>query len=258
MNRLLYTDMCRMYGSKRFWFFVTAMAAVAFMFIVMQYTAMDYQVMLDRVIFLPISFYGLITGALISLFVGDDFSDGVIRNKLVAGRSRCAVFFSNLITCWSACLILYFFMIGITAGIGVFLFENNVTGTEFLRYLGLGMLTCIAFGSLYCMLSMLIGNKPNAVMACMALAFVMLLLSLHTNQILVQPQVKDGALNPHYADGVRRVFYEILHDGNPTGQAAQLSAMECYSPFRFIACDLLWIAVAAVLGTVLFQRKDIR
>ena len=258
MNRLLCTDMRRMYGSKRFLFFTAAMAAVSFMFIIMQYTAMDYQVLLNRVIFLPMSFYGLITGALISLFVGDDFSDGVIRNKLVAGRSRAAVYLSNLVTCWSACLVLYVFMIGITAGIGVFLFENNVTITDFLWYLGLGMLTGIAFGSLYCMLSMLIGNKPNAVMACMALAFVMLFLSLHTNQILVQPEYKNGALNLRYVDGVRCVIYEILHDMNPTGQAAQLSAMECYSKVRFIGCDLLWIAVTAILGAVLFRKKDIR
>lgn len=258
MNRLLYADLYRMYGKKRFWAFAIAMFGVGVMFILMQYTAMDYEVALDRVIFLPMSFYGMIAAALVSFFVGEDFSDGVIRSKLIAGRSRSSVYFSNLFTVGTAGLALYFWMVGLMVGMGIFLFENNVTGEEFMKMLGLGALTCLAMCSLFGMISMLKGEKATSVMVCMAVAFTMLFLCLHTHQIIVQPEYKDGVLNPHFARGIRRFLYEILHDLNPMGQAAQLSAMDCLNPWRWVICDVFWIVMGIGVGNICFQKKDIR
>lgn len=203
------------------------------------------------------SFYGVIIAALVSMFIGDDFSDGVIRNKLVAGRSRSAIYLANLVTVWTACVLLYIVTIATTVGFGISLFENNVTYTELFMFLGLGIMTCLSYGSIFTMLSMLIGDKSNAVVVCMGLSFVMLFLSLHTNDVVVQTEYKNGVLNPHFVTGVRRVIYELLHDINPTGQAAQLSAMKCLNPSRWISCCTFWILVAVVLGNAVFQKKDI-
>ena len=245
LSRLLRADFYRMYGKKCFWMFAGAMAAAAMMFIGMQYTAMDYQVGLDRVIFLPMSFYGVIVSAMISLFIGDDFSDGVIRNKLIAGRRKKEVYLSNFIVTQTACAAVYVGMTAMTVGIGIHLFENNVSVNEFLVYFLLGLLTCLAFGSIFCMLSMLIGNKSTAVMVSMGIAFFMLFLCLHTNQVLVQTEYKNGVLNPHFISGIRRIVYE-------------LSAMNYLNPIRWIFCDMFWIVIGVGVGSFLFERKDIK
>ena len=258
MNRLICVDIYRMYNNKRFWLSAVAMIAMAIMFIVMQYTAMDYAVALDRVIFLPMSFYGVLTASLISLFIGDDFSDGVIRNKLVAGRSRSSVYMSNMLVGWMASLSIYLLMVAVTTGIGICLFENNVTYGDYMSFLFLGLFTCLAYGRIFSMLSMLSGNKASSVMICMGLAFFMLFLCLHTNQVLVQQEYKNGILNPHYVSGGKRIVYEILHDINPTGQAAQMSDMNYLDRVRWISCDLFWMVVAAGVGNIVFQKKDIR
>lgn len=257
MSRLLYADLYRMYCKKRFWLFVASMIVLALMFIIMQYTAMDYVVSLDRVLFLPMSFYGVVIAALISLFVGDDFSDGVIRNKLIAGRHRSSIYMSNLVACWTACLTIYFFTIITTVGVGIHFFENNVTLENLFVFLILGLFTCMALGSVFCMLSMLLANKATSVMVCMGLAFCMLFLCLHTNQILMQQEYKNGVLNPHFVNGIWRVLYGILHDINPMGQVAQLSAMEYFNSFRWICCDVFWVLVGVVFGNIVFQRKNI-
>lgn len=79
-------------------------------------------------------------------------------------------------------------------------------------YLTLGTLTSVSYSSIFCILSMQIGSKSNAVMACMALAFFLLFLCLHTNQIMVKPEWKDGLPNPLYAEGARHLIYAFLHD----------------------------------------------
>lgn len=258
MSRLLRADAFRMYRGKWFWLSLGGMLLMAVAFIVMQYTAMDYSVPLSRVIFLPLSFYGVAVAALVSMFVGEDFSDGFIRNKIIAGRSRSSIFLSNLIVSWTACVLIYVIITLFTFVVGSGFFEIDVTLTEFCRYLLLGTFMCLAYGSIFGTVTMLTGNKAVSVMLCMGLAFLLLFLCLHTNQIMVQPEYKDGVLNPHYVDGVKKVLYGILHDVNPSGQAAQLSAMKIFHPVRWIACDIGWLLAAAGVGTVLFQRSDIR
>lgn len=258
MSKLLRADFYRMYHDKKFWLCLGAMLASAIMFIIMQYTAMDYVVELDRVIFLPMSFYGLAVAALIAYFIGDDFHDGVIRNKLVAGSSRSSVYFSNLICSWTACLAVYGITVTVTAAIGLPLFENSISLVKYLQFFIIGLFTCLAFGSIYVMLSMLLGERTRAVVVCMGLAFFMLFLCLHTNGMIVQEPYKNGLPNPHYVGGVKRMVYEFLHDLNPFGQAAQLSSMEYLNPVRWIGLDVFWIGLASVFGNFLFLKKDIQ
>lgn len=257
MSRLLRADAFRMYRGKWFWLCLGGMLLMSVAFIVMQYTAMDYSVPLSRVIFLPLSFYGVAVAALVSMYVGEDFSDGFIRNKLIAGRSRSSIFLSNLAISWTACVTIYLMITLFTFFVGRGFFEIDVAWTEFGRYLLWGMFMCLAYGSIFGTVTMLTGNKAVSVMLCMGLAFFMLFLCLHTNQIMVQPEYKDGVLNPHYVSGVKKIVYGILHDINPSGQAAQLSTMEIFHPVRWIVCDIGWMLAAGV-GTVLFQRADIR
>lgn len=257
MSRLLPADLYRMFTKKWFWLSALFMFIISLLFIFMQYTAMDYTVSIDRVIFLPMSFYGILTAAFVSLFVGEDFSDGVIKNKIISGRSRTAVYFSNLIAGCTGCVAIYLLMLAITWGIGIHFFEKNVSTGEIVNFVLLGILTCLVYGSFFCLFTMLAGNRTIAVTLCMIVAFAFLFLSLNSNQMIMQEKIKDGVLNPHYVSGIKRVLYEVLHDLNPGGQAAQLSMMKCLNRIRFVLVDLAWVLVNNILGVVIFGHKDI-
>lgn len=92
----------------------------------------------------------------------------------------------------------------------------------------------------------------------MGIAMAMLFLSIHTNQLLVQTEFKNGLPNPNYMSGLRRTVYSVLHDLNPCGQAAQLSSWKVWNPIRTVICDLLWILGASRFGCALFRKKDIK
>lgn len=257
MRRLLFADTYRLFHSRWFWLCLTGMLAMAVGFVMMQYTAMDYVVPLSRVVFLPMSFYGMMMAALISLFVGEDFSDGFIRNKIVAGRSRISIYASNLLISWLACIVIYLIVTLFTMTIGSFFFENNITLNFLGKYLCLGIGMCIAYGCVYCSITMLCGDKVTATVICMGLAFLLLCVCLHTNQIMVQPEYKNGIPNPAYVEGTAKTVYAILHDLNPSGQAAQLSTMNVFQPVRWLICDVGWVLATGV-GMLSFQRKNIK
>lgn len=258
MRRLLRADLYRMFHNKKIWIAVLAMLSAAGMFVVMQRTAMDYEVPLSRVIFLPMTFYGLISAGLVGFYAGEDFSEGTVRNKIVAGNHRNHIFLSQMICIWTASLLIYSLTIFLTVSVSLPLFAHDVSGGEIATFFVLGCLTVIAIGSIFGMISMGIGNRSVAVTVCMGLAFFMLFLCLHTNQMIVQQPYKDGVLNPHYVDGWKRFFYELLHDINPMGQMAQLSAMNYLSPLRWIAVDVIWMLIAMGFGSLIFMKKDIR
>lgn len=257
MRKMLSANLSRLFKSPALWLFLVCMLGLAFVFTMMQYTAMDYAVPMSRVIFLPLSLYGMAAAAFVSVFVGTDFSDGVIRNKILAARRRSDVIFSHIITSCIGCTAVYLVTTTFCACISIFLFENDVTANQFILYLFLGFGMSLAYGSLFCTLTLLCGDKVQAIIGCMVLSMMLLFLSLHTNQILVQEEFKNGVLNPHYVTGIKRALYGILHDLNPCGQAAQLSSWNYLNPARGVLCSAFWIAAGACLSCMCFRRKDL-
>ena len=258
MRKLLRADFLRLRKSNPFRLCLIGMLVLASGFMVMQATGMDFTVPLSRVIFLPMSMYGIAMATFVSVFVGTDFSDGVIRNKLLTANHRRSLVLSHILVSCAACVIVYVAVTAFTTGIGQFFFENNVEALEFIRLFLLGIGMSLATGCLFTVVTLLCGNKTHAIVWCMALAFGMLFLCLHTNEVLVQTEYKDGVLNPHYVGGLRRAFVGILHDLNPCGQAAQLSAWKVWHPIRGLLLNLLLIVGSSALGCGLFRRKDIQ
>lgn len=257
MRKMLSANLSRLWKSPSLWLFLVSILGLAMAFMLMQYTAMDYAVPLSRVIFLPLSLYGVAAAAFVSVFVGTDFSDGVIRNKILAARRRSDVVLSHIVTSCVGCAWVYLMTTAFCAGVSVFLFENDVTAKQFGLFLFLGLGMSLAYASLFCAITLLCGSKVQAIIGCMALSMLLLFLSLHTNLILVQEEFRNGVLNPHYATGIKRALYGILHDLNPCGQAAQLSAWSYFEPARGVLCSLFWVAAASWLSCALFRRKDL-
>lgn len=257
MKRLLRADFARLRKSSAFRLSLIGMLALTAGFMLMQATAMDYTVPLSRVIFLPMSMYGIAMAAFVSVFVGADFSDGFIRNKLLATNHRNSPVLSQIIVSCTACSMVYMIVTAFSAGIGQFIFQNDVEGIVFIRHFFSGLGVSLVTGCLFCVVTLLCGNKTRAIIWCMGMAFGMLFLCIRTNAFLVQPEYKDGLLNPNYIAGFQRRAYSVLHDLNPYGQAAQLSSWEVWHPIRGLFFDFLLFIGLTVLGCKLFLKKDI-
>lgn len=258
MIKVLRADIIRLRKSFAFRLSLIGMLLLAAVFMFIQATAMDYTVPLSRVIFLPMSMYGIAMAAFVSVFAGTDFSDGFIRNKLLVVKDRDSLVISQAIVSCVGCVIVYVAVTAFSAGIGRFFFENNVDPVVFIRFFILGIGMSIVTGCLFSVITMICGNKTQSIVLCMGLAFGMLFLCLHTNEVLVQTEYKEGVLNPHYVSGIRREICSILHDINPCGQAAQLSAWEVWHLNRALIINLFVITGSSVLGCLLFRRKDVK
>ena len=107
MSRLLVSTFIRMLKKVIFWFFVLCMFAYGV------YTALNIaseariEFVLDRCLFECLPLMGLISAIFTSLFIGSEYSDGTIRNKIIVGHSRIRIYLANLIVCAIASVLIH-------------------------------------------------------------------------------------------------------------------------------------------------------
>lgn len=85
------------------------------------------EVVLDGCLFEGLPLMGLVSAIFTSLFIGSEYSDGTIRNKLVVGHSRMRIYLANLIVCSIASILI---SLAYTAGVFVI---GNMKGGEFIN-----------------------------------------------------------------------------------------------------------------------------
>lgn len=155
----------------------------------------------------------LIIPVIISLFIGTDFSDGTIRNKLMVGHRRINVYLANLITLIAGSLILY--LVGVLTSylFGLIFFKYAVLSAwTICKALLTSMLVIIAAASIFTFLSMLFTHlKAGCVVVSIVAAWVMFVGAMIVQAELSQVAVYDEFT---YADINTREYYEFPCDIN--------------------------------------------
>ena len=96
MSKLLSADFARLKKDKVFWIGMIFMFVLGILSPVMNYIDMNrggYEIPLESSFFVYAIYIGILLSAFCSLFVGTEYSDGTIRNKIVIGHGRIQVYF---------------------------------------------------------------------------------------------------------------------------------------------------------------------
>ena len=94
MNRLLAANFSRLLKSKAFWVCCIYAFVYGIFMQVMNYlttTASGEVPLIDNLFFSFSIITGILLSAFVSLFLGSEYNDGTIRNKLVNGHTRASI-----------------------------------------------------------------------------------------------------------------------------------------------------------------------
>lgn len=208
-----------------------------------------------------------------SLFIGSEYSDGTLRNKLIAGHRRCSCYLANLITCIIAGILL-----GISYSVphtclGIVLLGSfQTTPLQLLLYAGLSIALSMAFASLYTLLSIGCQSKAYAAAGCILLSFGLLFAGVHIVSALNEPEYyqaysytengvtvsEEESRNPNYLYGAKRQMYEFLYDFTPGGQAIQLANAEAAHPLLLFVYDGMILLAATGSGLLMFRKRNLK
>lgn len=274
MNQLLSANFMRLKKNKLFWGGLIFICLFGLLLVNSQYrehTKYGYEVSLDNIFLgytLPI---GIIMAVFSSIFLGTEYSDGTIRNKLIIGHSRLKIYFSNLITniivSFIVCLV---FLITVTAvGTPLIGFVTKDIKAAVLMLFG-SFVLAVAFCSIFTLLSMVCGNKAAVAVVSILLVVGMFLIATIINTKLDAPEYwssyemgEEGmssqmVSNPEYLTGAKRTFYEFLFDVLPAGQSIQYAMMSAVRLWQMPLYSLIIAAITTISGVIIFQRKDLK
>ena len=100
MYKLLKTNFFRLVKNKIFWgiVIITILIASFILFNTILNQQGETKEGIDKILVMYIHFIGIFIAIFTSLFVGTEYSDGALRNKIVIGHSRKNIYFANMMT----------------------------------------------------------------------------------------------------------------------------------------------------------------
>lgn len=275
MLNLLSAEQLRLKKSKPFWFGTALMFLLGIYGVCSKYLDMircgqpEY---FDDAIFLYAVLAGCCCAVFSSTFIGTEYSDGTIRNKLIIGHKRGSIYGANLILCILAAIFMAAAYLLPYSILGLFLLEPpQIPVGAILLYMGISILTLAAYASLYCMISMLVTRKSTSAILCILIFFGLLITALVINEMLNAPEFISGYSltvngieqgspepNPKYLKPMARKIYQFFYDLLPSGQGLQLSARNVIHPLLMALLAIFTGITTTVCGLMAFRKKDLR
>ena len=278
MNKLLSANFMRLKKSKIFWCCMIFMVILALIGPIGQYFQAQkyasFEPVLDGQLFTFAMFIGIVLSTFCGLFLGIEYGDGTIRNKVVVGHKRSSIYLANLITCIAAGLAMCaaFMLVYVAVGIpliGTFTLEIKYI----LLYIGAAFLMSTAFASIFTMLAMLNQNKAVVAVSCILFAFISLFAGQYIQSRLEAPEMYEGysytddsgeliefeaTKNPRYLEGAQREAYEFVHKLLPGDQQVQIGQMTTQKPGELMIYSAGMTVVVTAIGMMLFKKKDLK
>lgn len=274
MNKLLSASFIRLKKDKIFWIGLIFMFGAGVFFPVMRYmdmTQTGYKNNIDNGFFAASLFIGIVTAVFCSLYIGTEYSDGTIRNKVVVGQTRPSIYLSNLIVCAIVSVVMcaVFFAVYLCVDIPLLGFFEMELPFVFLYALAVFLLA-VAFSSTFCFISMLNQNKAITAVICILLSFFMIFIGMQLNRILNEPETNMDLImtengqeyeeipNPKYLDEGERKVVQFLYDVLPGGQAVQCMSLEANHIAVLPVYSLIIVALTTGIGLFFFRKKELK
>lgn len=207
-----------------------------------------------------------------ALFLGTDYSNGTIRNKLVIGHTRSEIYFSNLISTAAGGLMLLAAEWLVVLVTGLCLGgETGMPAEELLLKMLICITAVIAVSAIFTLLGMLLTSKSTIVTITLVSTFVLIIGAAMIEALLAEPEyvtgffMTDGEVtqgepepNPLYVSGVKRDILETVNDVLPSGQMMQIEIGSLRSAELMPLYSLGVLAVTTAIGAAVFRRKDLK
>lgn len=286
MTRLLSANFLRLWRNKAFWASLAVCVVLGagaalgeFRFQVSSGADLSVpevaqsKALLEGQFFEYAAFIGILAAALIALFLGTEYSDGTIRNKLIVGQSRPAIYFTNLITGFAASLLcMAGYMLSCLAVGAPLLGWFTRPAPLLLTAIAGSVVMLAAYCAIFTFVTMNCSKKSTSVVICLLGAFVTLIAAAVFYSMLDAPEFITGyelsvngeivqavpERNPMYLTGMKRAVYQFIYDLLPAGQSVQYCSLQFSNPAWLMGLSAAVTAVFSAAGAALFRRKDLR
>lgn len=280
MRKLLSANFSRLWKSKVFWILEALCAIVGAVFYVLAIINENsighgwYLANGNFYFFIALIYIGAVIAVFSGFYIGAEYSDGTLRNKISVGCTRSNIYLSNLIIVVVAGIL--FVMTQMVASVCIGL---PFLGTQIWKALSpvgwripAALVMILCYGAIFTFFVMQDSNKSRSVIISFVFALVILLGGLYvygalqepefTNRMVMQEDgsflLQEGILNSRYISGATRTVYTFIEACIPSAQGLNIARSQgVFNPLA-IVCLLGMTAVFTFVGIVLFKKKDVK
>ena len=203
---------------------------------------------------------GIISPVLLAIILCKDFSHGTVRNKIIAGKSRSAVFFSLYVVCatvlWGVTMVYSF----LTLGMSLLFFNyqaTEFTSADFTYFLQSLLFELLVYLFVAAVISFLCVAMKNAGLVTVVYIAVILILTMVAPVL----QIVAGLLS---GQGDNELLVKCLTFLNRINififplSIGSGTTYEVKDILYFTLVPIVGIAAVTGLGTLIFRRKDLK
>lgn len=275
MNNLFSAHFFRLRKSRVFWLGVLFLFLLGILAVCGRYSATlryQEQALFDDTLFIYPVFIGCCSAVFCSLFTGTEYSDGTIRNKLIAGHSRPSIYLASWLTSFLAAILMALAFLCSYCPLGALLLgAPQASPATLLSSFLVSIFTILAYTSIFHLLSVLLTKRSASAVTCLLVFFGMLILALTIQAKLNAPEFipeysvtvggivtqETMTLNPKYLQPDARKIYQFFFDVLPAGQSVQLLKLEAAHPLLLAVYSAALSAITTAAGVVAFQKKNL-
>ena len=281
MRNLISANFAKLKKDKFFWFsFFLMMACSMMQLLAPQIEAIqDPRFMIPALDALFVQYYPLMGGLcaiLTGLFLGKEYSDGTMRNKVIAGHSRAVVYLSNFAVSTAAGWLLNLAWIMPMLFIGIPCYGMFANPLAIASYTLVSLFMIASLTAVFTAFSMLLPNKTNASIAIICTFMFALMVGSSCYNQLCEPEIVQGGdivvdeggnvsiekmepqYNPAYIGGNTRKIMTVVRDALPTGQAVQMANEEPIDLPAMLLYSSAIILLSTGTGIAVFCKKDLK
>lgn len=216
---------------------------------------------------------GIIYALFIAPYLGKEYSDKTIRNKLVVGHKRENIYLANYITCLAGSLFIYsmFFVGGFAVGVPLLGGWQGEIST-LITYIFIGVFFTASLASILTMFCMLCSRRSVSAVVSIIIMFMLMLSASTVYSSLCEPETMHDVIlneyggyelgelmqNPLYISGFKRTVFEFLMQFLPTGQGILIANEEVTHPVLNIIYSMATTVIVNFCGIAAFKKKDIK
>lgn len=271
MYKLLRAGFFRLKKDIIFWLFIFLTIGIAGINIFRYYSS-ENQVILDKVMNEFIMYIGLFIAIFISIFVGKEYSEGIIRNKIIVGHSRISIYLSKLIITVVASILCELIYVIIVLLIGLPLFGNlQMSASQLVMSMLNTFLIIIVYCSIFNFITMICSEITFSAVISIIFFIVIFVLESYFGYIANSPKYTTNSywengveyiisqeLNPNYPGDSKVKLAKTIYLLIPQGQAAKITNMDMESLYQMPIYSITLIIIINIVGVYLFSKKELK